>query len=281
MKYIGAHINKESGSLIKTMEVMSNNGGNALQLFASNPRSIQSPNMAKYQAIANEVSVFCQKNDFKLVIHSPYTINLAKAPKIDKRIIELSDCYWIKLLIHELMVSDLIGAVGVVVHVGKHTTSTKEEGLEYMYNAMKYIANEMKVRKIKSRLILETPAGAGTELLNDVNEFVTFYNRFSVAEKKRMGICLDTAHIWSSGYDINQYYDIISQTNKDDILVIHFNNSQKNRGSNADKHETIFAGKIDMADMRKFIDKLKNYPVIILETPSSDFAKEIKWVRAI
>lgn len=281
MKYIGAHIKKESGSLMKTIRVITDNGGNALQLFASNPRSIQLPNMKTYESISNEVSAFCKEHDFKLVIHSPYTINLAKEPKIDKRVIELSDCYWTRLLIHELLVADLIGAIGVVVHVGKHTTSTYDEGLEYMYNAMKYIVNEMKIRKIKSRLILETPAGAGTELLNDVNQFVTFYNRFSVAEKKRMGICLDTAHVWSSGYDINEYYDIISKTNKDDIIVIHYNNSQKERGSKADKHDTIFAGKIDIKDMRNFIDKLKNYPVIILETPSQDFAKEIKWISAI
>jgi len=281
MKYIGAHIKKESGSLMKTIRVITDNGGNALQLFASNPRSIQLPNMKTYESISNEVSAFCKEHDFKLVIHSPYTINLAKEPKIDKRVIELSDCYWTRLLIHELLVADLIGAIGVVVHVGKHTTSTYDEGLEYMYNAMKYIVNEMKIRKIKSRLILETPAGAGTELLNDVNQFVTFYNRFSVAEKKRMGICLDTAHVWSSGYDINEYYDIISKTNKDDIIVIHYNNSQKERGSKADKHDTIFAGKIDIKDMRNLIDKLKNYPVIILETPSQDFAKEIKWISAI
>lgn len=281
MKYVGAHIKKVYGSLINTINVMSKNGGNALQLFVSNPRSIRPPNITKYEDMSNEVAAYCKDNDFKLVIHSPYTVNLAKEPKIDKRPIELSDCYWTVLLINELLVSDLIGAVGVVVHVGKYTTNTKEEGLENMFNAMKYVVKEIRSRKIKSRLILETPTGAGTELLNDVNEFVAFYNRFSVAEKKHLGICLDTAHIWSSGYNINQYYNVISKTNKDDIIVIHYNNSQKECGSKVDKHETIFAGKIDIDEMRLFIDKLKNRPIIIMETPSDKFAKEIEWIRAI
>jgi deoxyribonuclease-4 len=281
MKYIGAHLKKESGSLINTLKVLSKNGGNALQLFVSNPRSIQPPNVSKYEAISNEVRAYCKENDFKLVIHSPYTINLAKEPKIDKRAIELSDCYWTVLLINELLVSDLIGAIGVVVHVGKYTTGTKEDGLENMFNAMKYIVNEKKARKIKSRLILETPAGAGTELLNDINEFVSFYNRFTATEKKHLGICLDTAHIWSSGYDINKYYDIISNTNKDDIITIHYNNSQKELGSKVDKHETLFTGKIPISDMRLFIDNLKNYPIIILETPSDKLNKEIEWIRDI
>ena len=113
MKYIGAHLKKESGSLLNTIKLMSINGGNALQLFVSNPRSIQPPNITKYEAMSNEVSAYCKDNDFKLVIHSPYTVNLAKEPKIDKRNVELSDCYWTILLLDELQVSDLIGAIGV------------------------------------------------------------------------------------------------------------------------------------------------------------------------
>lgn len=277
--YIGAHINKQGGSIINTIDVIKNAGGNALQLFASNPRSTQIPNMASYQTISNEVKEYCKKNDFKLVIHAPYTVNLAKEPKAGKRTIELKDCYWINSLIHELIVSDMIGSIGVVVHVGKHTTSTKEQGLECMFESIRYIIKEIKeMGNIKSKLIIETPAGVGTELLTSVEEFIAFFNRFSREEKKHLGICLDTAHIWSSGYDINEYYETVTKTNAKDVIVIHYNNSKKDKGSKVDVHENIFDGKMVLGDMKKFMNGLQNNPIVILEKPSDDLERDFQWM---
>lgn len=280
-KYIGAHVNKQGGDIIKTIDVVKNAGGNALQLFASNPRSTQIPNMTSYQNVSNDVRIYCKQNDFKLVIHAPYTINLAKEPKIGKRIIELKDCYWINSLLHELIVSDMIGAVGVVVHVGKHTTNTKECGLKYMFESIQYIIREMTSRQIKSKLIIETPAGVGTELLTTIDDFIGFFNQFSREEKKHIGICLDTAHIWSSGYSINDYYEKISKTNAKDIIVIHFNNSKKDKGSNVDVHDNIFDGKIQLSDMKKFIQQNSTNAMIILEKPSNDLCKDIQWCNNV
>lgn len=282
--YMGAHINKQGGSILKTMDVIRNAGGNALQLFASNPRSTQIPNMTSFETISDEVKEYCHKNDFKLVIHAPYTVNLAKEPKMGKRSIELGDCYWINSLIHELIVSDMIGSVGVVVHVGKHTTNTKEQGLKHMFESIQYIIKEMKIKKLKSKLIIETPAGVGTELLTSIDEFIDFFNSFSREEKKHIGICLDTAHIWSSGNDINEYYEKIITKNKKDILVIHYNNSKKDKGSKADVHENIFDGKIDLNDMKKFISGLTKQnplPLIILEKPSTDLNTDFSWMKLI
>lgn len=286
--YIGAHIKKENGSIIKTIKVMQNSGGNALQLFASNPRSASLPNMETYQSIASEVSEYCNTNDFKLVIHSSYTINLAKEPKIGKKTMELKDCYWINLLLHELVVSDMINSVGVVVHVGKYTTQTPEDGLKHMFNAMNYITNQLHTMKIRSKLILETPAGAGTELLKTVEEFVAFYNKLCESNeinRKHLGICIDTAHIWSSGHDVNDYLNTICKTNVKDITVIHLNNSKKEQGSCADMHDYILnkAGKIPTNDLSMFMKKifsLKSIPIVILETPSDEVAKEIEWTIA-
>jgi deoxyribonuclease-4 len=284
-KYIGAHLSKQGGSIIKTIDVVKNAGGNALQIFASNPRSTHIPNMTSYENVASDVNKYCKQNDFKLVIHAPYTINLAKEPKIGKRIVELKDCYWIDSLLHELIVSDMIGATGVVVHVGKHTTNTKEDGLKYMFESIQYLIREMKSREIKSKLIIETPAGVGTELLTTIEEFISFFNQFSREEKKYIGMCLDTAHIWSSGYDINEYFERITRTNAKDIIVIHFNNSKKNQGSNVDVHDNIFDGKIQLSDMNKFItDMVKqklSKPIIILEKPSNDLCKDIEWISNI
>ena len=276
--YVGAHIKKET-SLIKTLRTMKEYGGNALQIFASNPRSTQQPNLDTYSSVSNEVKSYCTENKIAIVIHSSYTVNLAKEPKEGKRLLDLNDCYWVKLLLRELEVSDTIDSIGVVVHVGKYTTQTKEDGLDQMFKTIKFIIKQMQERAIKSKLIIETPAGAGTELLTDVNDFVKFFNSFSKSERTCLGICLDTAHIWSSGYDINDYYSTICRTNQKDIMVIHYNNSKKDKGSCADTHDNIFDGKINLKDMETFFKNIKRNPLIILEKPSTDIKKDFKWMR--
>lgn len=284
--YIGAHIKKESGNLLKTIQVVQQSGGNSLQLFVSNPRSAQLPNMQVYQNMADEIRQYCSTTNFKLVIHSSYTINLAKEPKVGKKTLDLKDCYWINLLMHELMVADMLGALGVVVHVGKHTTNSPEKGLEYMYKAMTFILETMATNDMKTKLILETPAGAGTELLKIVEEFGQFYN--SIASK-HLAICIDTAHIWSSGYQVTEYYNkltsILKQNTKD-IAVIHYNNSKKEKGSCADVHDHIFGkeAKIPISDLQEFIINLRHHkqnPMIIFETPSDDIAHEFKWLNQV
>jgi deoxyribonuclease-4 len=280
MSYIGAHINKESGSITKTMDVIKKNHGNALQLFVSNPRSASLPNMEVYKNISKEIENYCKMHDFQLVIHASYTINLAKDAKEGKKIMELADCYWIKLLLHELIVADMLGALGVVVHVGKYTSNSVESAMKNMYQAIVYVIQQMHLMQLKSKLIIETPAGAGTELLVNINDFIKFYNTFSSQEKKYLGICLDTAHIWSAGYDINEYYQIISQHNAKDILVIHYNNSMKDKDSNVDMHETLFDGKIPIASLKEFLHKLMYYPIIILEKPSNNLKKEFEFIES-
>jgi len=278
--YVGAHVKKET-NLLKTLDVITKNGGNALQLFASNPRSTQIPNLDSYHMISDDFQKLCATNKCSTVIHSSYTVNLAKEPKDGKRVLDLKDCYWVKLLLGELEVSDIIGSIGVVVHVGKYTTQTHENGVKQMSNTIKYIISQMKEKQMKSKLIIETPAGAGTELLTNVDDFIQFFNDFSVSEKKHLGMCLDTAHIWSSGYDINDYYSLVCKSNEKDILVVHFNNSKKDQGSRVDTHDNIFDGKIKLKDMETFMKNIKGDPMIILEKPSDDLKKDFKWIRKI
>jgi len=264
------------------MNVIQANGGNCLQIFASNPRSAALVNIDNYLKIAEDVRTYCKEKDFKLVIHSPYTINLAKELKNGKKTIALSDCYWVQLLLHELHISDLLGCIGVVVHVGKHTTLSYEEGLRNMAEVIHYVAKEMHKNKLKTKLLIETPAGQGTELLKDLLSFVDFFNSFSKEERDYLGICLDTAHIWSAGYELDEAFNILFSKHAKDVAVIHYNNSKDVKGAMVDKHATIFDGKIPKAAMQGFLELLKTIkhkPAIILETPSNDIRKEIHWIR--
>ena len=181
-----------------------------------------------------------------------------------------------------LIISDIIGSIGVIVHVGKYTTQKMEDGLKNMYTCMQYISHFMKDNNIKSKLILETPAGQGTVLLTNLEEFINFYNSFTKDEKKYIGICLDTAHVWSDGYNIVESLLKIIEKNKKDLLVIHYNNSKMEQNSKVDKHESLFDGKIPPEDLKIFLKhlmNLKSKPVIIMEEPGKEMNKEIEWIK--
>jgi len=284
--YIGAHINREK-TIVKTMEAITKNGGNCLQLFVSNPRSASLVNIDNYINTADDIKEYSNKNDFKTIIHSSYTINLARDFKNGKRAVPIEECFWVQLLLHELRISHLINSSGVIVHVGKHTTLSYEYGLENMRIALEYIIDVLRVNNVKTKIIIETPAGQGSELLTNLHDFIAFYNNFTNEQKKYLGICLDTAHVWAAGYEISEAYEIICNKNANDLIAIHLNNSIVAKGSNVDRHTTLFDstnGKIPLntfKHMLEIIKESKNKPMIILETPSLQLSKEIKWLYSI
>lgn len=283
--YVGAHINREK-TIIKTMETITKNGGNCLQLFVSNPRSLSLVNINNYISIADDIKAYSLKHNFKTIIHSSYTINLARDFKNGKRAVPINDCPWIQLLLHELYISYIIGSTGIIVHVGKHTTQSKEYGLENMRIAIEYIINELQKNEINAKIIIETPAGQGTELLTNLNDFIDFYNSFSNQQKKYLGICLDTAHIWAAGYELSEAYKIICNKNASDLIAIHLNNSKVAQGSNVDRHAVLFdkSGTISHHSIKQFLELFKdnkNKPIIILETPSTQYSYELDWINRI
>lgn len=284
--YIGAHINREK-TIVKTMEAITKNGGNCLQLFVSNPRSASLVNIDNYINTADDIKEYSNKNNFKTIIHSSYTINLARDFKNGKRAVPIEECFWVQLLLHELKISHLINSLGVVVHVGKHTTLSYNNGLDNMRAALEYIIDVLHMNNIKTKIIIETPAGQGSELLTDLHDFIAFYNSFTNEQKKYLGICLDTAHVWAAGYEISEAYEIICNKNANDLIAIHINNSIVAKGSNVDRHTTLFDstnGTIPpntFKNMLELIKDGKHKPMIILETPSLQLSKEIKWLHSI
>lgn len=266
MIFIGAHIARQK-TLEDTINKIIENGGNSLQIFVSNPRSckITELNEKFFQPITSK------KSDFSLIIHSPYIINIATPFMNNKRTIDIKDCYWIKLIIHELKIADLIGAYGCIIHCGKYTSNLPEAGLVNMKMALEFIINEIKCLKLKSKIILETSSGQGTELLSNYHEFLDFYNTFSKDEKKYFKICIDTCHVWASGFELSEIFQITEANgNLNDIAVIHINNSKNPINSHLDRHDVIHKGFIDLNEILKFtklMKKANNKITFILETP--------------
>ena len=270
---IGAHITRET-TIIKTMDQIKINGGNALQLFTTNPRSLTITNNDKYLHESHLIKKYCKINKFSIIVHSPYAFNIAKPFINGKKEIEIKDT----LVFNDLMTTNIIGAVGYIIHVGKSTTGTIQESLLMMKNNIKNIINEMINHNIKTMLLLETPAGQGTELLKDFKDFLNFYYSFTEEERELFKLCIDTCHIWNAGYELNEISSLIP--NKNDIICIHLNNSKNIKGANVDRHEYLFEGKINPSLLKEFANNFDK-SIIILEKPSDEYNKEINYILNI
>jgi deoxyribonuclease-4 len=285
MVFIGAHISRDK-TLIDTLEVIKNAGGNSLQIFASNPRSTKiSPlNQKFFGENPGDIKNFLKLNNFKLVIHNPYTINLATPFMINKRTMEIKDCYWIKLILHELEIAHLIGAIGCVVHCGKYTNQMPIDGIKNMKLSLDYVINEIEKNKWNSKIILETSTGQGTELLSLYQDFLDFYNSFNDKQKEFIKICIDTCHVWAGGFELKEIFELTKKNkNIKDIQVIHINNSKNPKKSHLDRHDIITNGYIKLDDILDFLDNFKKVNkeiILILETPNEpELKKEFNLIK--
>jgi deoxyribonuclease-4 len=224
MFFIGAHIPREK-NLLEMMKKIMDADGNSLQIFISNPRSIHIGDYnKKFLGDPDEIRSFIVKNNFKLIIHSPYTINLASPLISDKRVINIEEAYWVRILLKELEIAHLIGAIGCVVHVGKSTKLPIKEGLSNMKRCIEYVISYIMKNNWSSKLILETASGQGTELISNYQDFLNFYNEFNEIQKDVFKICIDTCHIWAKGYELNEVYDLtVKNKNLNDVVILHIN----------------------------------------------------------
>lgn len=280
--YFGAHMS--SKNIIKSLEEVKDLGGNFIQIFLNNPRSLKRNTglFLKYETLAPIIKQYCLDNDCKIVVHSSYVLNFASP---------LEDYFL--LLQDELEVCDWLGGIGCVIHMGKSLNMDIDVATENMYNSVKRLINFIKTNKLKSKLILETVAGQGTEMFvtenNSIMNLVNFYNRFTKNEKKYVKICIDTCHIFSAGYDIRTskqvsklFDDLIKYDLLDQIALIHFNDSKREYNSHVDRHEAIGYGKIGIKGLSSMLKHaLNNNIPCMLETPDDSYTVEIPWIKKL
>ena len=203
----------------------------------------------------------------KLVVHDSYLINLA-SPKPD--ILEKS----IPAFTDELQRCDLLGVPYLVTHPGAHTGSGVEAGIARFARSL----NEIHAAHPdnKTMTLLETTAGQGTTLGRTFDEIAAIIDL--VEDKTRVGVCLDTCHIFAAGYDYRTpelYATTMGQFDAtiglDRLKVIHLNDSKNPLGSNKDRHDHIGDGEIGLEGFRQFVNdpRLAGLPGI-LETEKDD-----------
>jgi deoxyribonuclease-4 len=181
----------------------------------------------------------------KLYVHSPYLINLAATPgeKEDFHVTCLKKC---------LDAAREMKFRGVVVHVGKSVKLSKEEALENMRWAINQVLPHASA---ECPLLLETPAGQGTEMLTDLEEFVGFVASFGEPMKQvtpgdqRIRICVDTCHVFATGYDPLEYIKYVRAMDADMLRLVHFNDSETACGACVDRHAAMGMGQIGMEKM--------------------------------
>lgn len=233
---------------------------NCMQIFISNPQQYSFKQRTEKEL--KEFKEKIEKNNIKLFIHSSYTINLCQEKP------------FIKSLIRDLEACHILNGIGCVIHMGHYSNDSEEHALNQYIINLKYVIN--KTNKLKSLIILETGASQGIEAGSKMEKLGYIYNSLSIEEKKRVGICIDTCHIWVSGYDIStktkvdNFFKLTDKSfGNENIVLFHFNDSYNTFNSHIDRHMNIGYGTIPEEGLMAIFHYAKKHNIpLITETPS-------------
>lgn len=232
---IGSHHTKGPQLSISLLEFIESFPNRPVQMFISNPRTGKKNKITEKQ-IPEAAQII---NSFNLLYftHAPYAINLCANEYDEKK----GDYWQQRYLNTELMQTVALGGRGVVVHTGAVKYGTIEDSLNTMElmvrDALPYATEECP-------LLLETSAGEGNDVCTQIEELGAFFYRFTEDERTKLGVCVDTCHVFSTGYNPLSYLQHWETYCKIRIGLIHFNDSKGNIGCCADRHAPIGEGKI-------------------------------------
>ncbi|SEA81630.1 Endonuclease IV [Pseudobutyrivibrio sp. ACV-2] len=272
MIFIGCHLSVTNGYEAMGKQ-MTEFGGNTFAWFTRNPRGgkakdIEPEDVKKLQDIL-------EKEEFgKLVAHASYTMNLCSA-KPETRANGLD------MLQQDLQRMEQVPNQYYNFHPGSHTGQGAEIGIKQIADGL----NASLFPEMHTTVLLETMAGKGSEVGKTFEELREIIDRVELKDK--LGICLDTCHVWDGGYDIvNDFDGVLTQFDKiiglDRLKAIHFNDSKNECGAAKDRHEKLGHGCIGMEAMKRIAmhPALQGLP-FILETPNDDagYIKEIATIK--
>jgi deoxyribonuclease-4 len=223
---VGSHVARR-GSIANTVRALPVD--RPFQIFLGNPRGLQASSItdSELQAAAVELS------RRRIYVHAAYTINLCRPepPALLSRTIEQAVA---------------IGARGVVVHVGKSLGVAPAEAVATM---RANIAIAAAAATAECPLLLETPAGQGTETLVGVEEFFAAAGELGAELAGTFGICVDTCHVYAAGHDPVGY--VRRAIDSGLLRLVHFNDSATTCGSCVDRHAAVGHGHIGAAVLRE------------------------------
>lgn len=285
MIYIGNHVSVTNGYEAMGKEELSL-GGDTFAFFPRNPRGGKSKAVSA-EDIAALKALTAAENFGPLVVHGAYTMNLCSA-KEEVRANSI-----------EMMRDDLIRLQQLPgnfynFHPGSHTGQGTETGIRQIAEALVSIVKEVEsvtCTGLANMILLETMTGKGSEMGGSFEELRAIIDKtVDIGGEEmdhKLGVCLDTCHVWDGGYDIvNDLDGVLKEFDRiiglDRLKAIHLNDSKNKCGARKDRHEKLGLGEIGAEALERVVchPLLQNKP-FILETPNDNdgYRQEISTVR--
>lgn len=275
MKFIGAHVSASGG--VEAAPVNAHDiGANAFALFTKNQRQWVSKPLTQESIQAFKANCEKWELDSRYILpHDSYLINLGH-PETEG--LEKSRAAFLD----EVQRCEQLGLSLLNFHPGSHLNKIPLE------ECLDRVAESINLTLSKTQgvtAVIENTAGQGSNVGNEFWHLRHIIDR--VDDKSRVGVCLDTCHTFTAGYDIVGEYDRVfeefdSVVGFGYLRAIHLNDSKKVLGSRVDRHDSIGKGLIDISFFQRFMkdSRFDNMP-IILETPDESlWAEEIKLLRS-
>lgn len=244
-------------------------GYNIFQIFLGVPRRLLAKPRGENELI--ELAKALKKNSMKMVVHGKYNINLSQP--------EESPLFTssIKALVQDLNSVSIIGkrCLGVVVHMGKNIPMHNETTAQALDNYVKGLKMALSQSPKDTIIILETGSSQGNEVGSKIDGLRIIYTGLTPSEQRRVMFCIDTCHIWVTGYDIstpvavkNFFDEFNDKIGINRIACIHFNDSKIVLGGKVDRHADLGYGFIGEAGLKAIarFGQINKIP-LITETP--------------
>ncbi len=273
MLHIGNHLSSSKGFVAMGREALQLKA-DTFAFFTRNPRGSKAKNIDDND-VAAFLNLIREHNFQKLVAHAPYTLNpCSNKPEVRE--------FAYNTMADDLKRMEKLPHNYYNFHPGNHLKQGEQTGIKLIATCL----NDIMWQEQKTTVLLETMAGKGTEVGKTFEEIRAIIDKVNLQDK--IGVCLDTCHIWDSGYDIvNRLDDVIAEFDRiiglNRLKAVHLNDSKNECGSHKDRHEKIGDGKIGLDAIVRIINHpaLKNLP-FILETPNdhTGYAREITLLRS-
>lgn len=272
MLQIGCHLSSSKGFLNMGKEIVKL-GGNTFQFFTRNPRGGAAKPIDEKDIEA--FKTFAKENNINIILaHAPYTLNACSADADVRNFAK-------QVFADDLKRMEYIPGNMYNFHPGSHVKQGVDTGIEYIAQML----NEVLDKNQHTKVLLETMAGKGTEIGRSFEELQMIIEKVELNSK--LGICLDTCHIYDAQYNIvDNLNGVIDELDKviglDRLCAIHLNDSKNPFASHKDRHELIGKGYIGIDTFNNIVrnEKLRNIPMY-LETPNDmeGYAKEIAMLK--
>lgn len=272
MLRIGCHLSSAKGYLAMGQEAVKI-GANTFQFFTRNPRGAKAKEL-NVEDIEEYLKFAAEHGLAQILAHAPYTLNAcAKDPALRQ--------FTCDTMCDDLERLEYIPNAMYNFHPGSHVQQGAEMGIVYISELL----NQINRHGYHTLILLETMAGKGTEMGRSFEELSAIIEH--VEDSSRLGVCLDTCHVFDGGYDIVHSLDTVLEEfdhiiGLERLKAIHLNDSKNGLGSHKDRHEKIGQGKIGLQAFVQIVNhpRLRQLP-FYLETPNDldGYQREIALLR--